>query len=62
MNIFFVLPTSIRSLFIHCGAAKLTGIFSDIMNLKDRVGFSDSRVLPQQVKTRIVGYLGHGGE
>ena len=40
--------------------AELTGIFSDIMNLKDRIGFSDSWVLPQQVKTRSVGYLGHG--
>ena len=38
----------IRSLFIHCAATKLTGIFSDILNLKDRVGFSDSLVLPQQ--------------
>ena len=33
------------------------------MNLKDcAVGFSDSLVLPQQVKTRSAGYLGHGGE
>ena len=32
----------------------MTGIFSDIMNLTDCVGFSDSRVRPQQVKTRVV--------
>ena len=56
------LPTSLRSLFIHCAAAELTGILSDIMNLKDRVGFSDSRVLPQQVKTHSVGYISHGGD
>ena len=37
-------------------------MFSDIMNLKDCVGFSDSLVLPQQAKTRSGGYLGHGGE
>jgi hypothetical protein len=54
----------LRSLFIHCTSAELTGIFSDIMNLKDCVGFSDSLVLQQQVglKTRGWGYLGHGGE
>ena len=44
------------------------GIFSDIMNLKDCVGFSDFLVLPQQgplvlvVEVEITGYLGHGGE
>ena len=52
----------LRSLFIHCAAAELTGIFSDIMNLKDCVRFSDSLVLQQHVKTRSEGYLGHGGE
>ena len=52
----------LRSLFIHCAAAELTGIFSDIMNLKDCVWFSDSLVLQQLVKTRSEGYLGHGGE
>ena len=52
----------LRSLFIHCTSAELTGIFSDIMNLKDCVGFSDSLVLQQQVKTRSGSYLGHGGE
>ena len=45
----------LRSLFIHCAAAELTGIFSDIMNLKDCVRFSDSLVLPQQLKTRSGG-------
>ena len=30
--------------------------------LKDCVGLFDSLVLPQQVKTRRGGYLGHGGE
>ena len=50
------------SLFINLAAAELTGIFSDIMNLKDCVGFSDSLVLQQQVKTRSGGYLGHDGE
>ena len=29
---------------------------------QDCVGFSDSLVLPQQVKTRSGGYLDHGGE
>ena len=38
------------------------GIFSDIMNLKDCVKFSDSLVLQQLVKTRSEGYLGLGGE
>ena len=32
------------------------------MDHKDRVRFSDSLVLRQQVKTRSVGYLSHGGE
>ena len=36
------------------------GVFSDIMNLTDHVGFSDSLVLPQQVKTRSGVYLAHG--
>ena len=58
----FFLPTCLRSLFIDCAAAELTGIFSDIMNLKDCVRFSDSLVLQQLVKTRTEGYLGHGGE
>jgi hypothetical protein len=44
----FFLLTCIRSLFIHCAATELTGIFSDIMNLKGCVGFSDFLVLPQQ--------------
>ena len=35
-------PTWFRSLVINCAVAKLTGIFSDIFNLKDCVGFSDS--------------------
>jgi hypothetical protein len=48
--------------FIHCAAAELTGIFSEIMNLKDGVRFSDSLVLQQHVKTRCEGYLGYGGE
>ena len=34
-----------------------TGIFSDFMNLKDCVGFSDSLVLQQQVKTSKVGVI-----
>ena len=42
--------------------AELAGIFSDIMNLKDCVGFSDSLILPQQVKTYSGGYLAHGVE
>ena len=58
----FFLPTCLRSLLIHCAAVELMGIFSDIMNLKDCVGFSDSLVLPQQIKARSGGYLGHGGE
>ena len=37
-----------RSLFIHCAATELTRIFSDITNLKDCIGFSNSLVLPQQ--------------
>ena len=31
----FFLLTCLRSLFIHCAAAELMAIFSDIMNLKD---------------------------
>ena len=55
--------SSVYGLFIHCAAVELTGIFSDIMNLKDRaVRFYDSLVLPRQVTTRSGGYLGHGGE
>jgi hypothetical protein len=38
----FFLLLCIQSLFIHCAATELTGIFSDIMNLKDRIGFSGS--------------------
>ena len=41
---------------------ELMGIFSDIQNLKDCVGFSDSLVLLQQVMTRSGGYLDNGGE
>ena len=52
----------LRSLFIHCAAVELTGIFSDIMNRKDYVRFSDSLVLQPQVNTRSEGYLGHGRE
>ena len=44
----FFLLTCLRTLFIHCAATELMGIFSDIMNLKDWVGFSDSLVLPLQ--------------
>ena len=44
----FILP-------LHSG--ELTGILSDIINLIDCVGFSDSLVLPEQVKTHSGGYL-----
>ena len=37
------------------------GIFSDIMNLKDCVGFSDSGTSTTKTR-RSGGYLGHGGE
>ena len=36
------------------------GVFSDIMNLTDCDEFSDSRVIPQQVKTRSGVYVAHG--
>ena len=51
------LPTCLQSLFINCAAAKLTGIFSDIMNHKDCEGFSDSLVLPQQGQRLVVGFI-----
>ena len=35
-------------------------VFSDIMNLTECDRFSDSRVIPQQVKTRSGVYLVHG--
>ena len=54
--------SAVFTIFIHCAAAELTGIFSDIMDLKDCAGFSDSLVLQQPVKTGSGGYLGHGRE
>ena len=57
INVFFLRFT----IFIHSLYRCQTDI-SDIMNLQYRVGFSDSRVPPQQVKTRSASYLTHGGE
>ena len=51
----------IQYLCIHSlRGGQTDGIFSDIMNLTDCVGFSDSLVIPQQVKTRSGVYLTHG--
>ena len=55
-NALFSLLTCIRSLFIHCTATELTGIFSDIMRRVLRLSGTST------TKTRSGGYLGHGGE